>query len=263
MDSRTAETTNARTAYGSHPLPERSTKGKREQARVLRSDAQLVVRWLNAALDSGATASHDRVAGLHRSLTQFAECRVNLQKPGSTKWSAALVQLEEQRRLVAAGGKCKGIRFPARRYNPKLLRQAEALHESVNQALYQYVFRPRVTYFLHSELWLGGMAPDARPEWFETSLNGLHVSEADAVLALIRLDLVGELGKVRLCEMCHRRWCVAARRHYRFCSKGCRESWHETQPGYHERKAKNARRYRQLEKRRAMVAFAMPRQRRK
>ncbi|MGH9727511.1 MAG: hypothetical protein ACRD4V_02835 [Candidatus Acidiferrales bacterium] len=220
---------------------------------------------MNAAQDSKATASYSRVIEIHRGLSEFAECRAQLRKPvNAKKWNAALAQLEEQRRLVAAGKKGATIDFPAtRKHSPDLLLRAQGLHSAVNQSLYRYIFRPRLTYFIHAELWMGGMVPDARSEWFEVPLNGFRVSEADAVLALVRLDLTGELGKVRVCEMCHRRWCVAGRSHYRFCSKGCREAWYESQPDYHERKARNARRYRQLEKRRYAMTSAMSGKRRK
>ena len=72
----------------------------------------------------------------------------------------------------------------------------------------------------------------------------IGVTEADAALSLVRLSAVGDLEKVRLCEVCRERWLAATHRNYRFCSKECRERFYETQPDYHQRKAKNQRKYR-------------------
>src|SRR6266581_3478633 len=81
--------------------------------------------------------------------------------------------------------------------------------------------------------------------WFQMTIGQETISEADAALSLVRLAETGELGKVRLCEMCKERWRVAAKRSYRFCSDRCREDFYAKAPDYHGRKAANQRRYRE------------------
>ena len=88
------------------------------------------------------------------------------------------------------------------------------------------------------------MVPDSNKRWFQMKINAWTISEADVVLALVRLDLSGEVHKVRLCEMCKDRWRVAEKSNYRFCSAQCREAFYVSQPGYDEQKAKNQRKYR-------------------
>ena len=75
------------------------------------------------------------------------------------------------------------------------------------------------------------------------------ISEADAVISLVRLAETGDLRKVRRCEMCKERWLVAAKRNYRFCSDRCRETFYASSSDYHSRKAANQRRYRENLKR--------------
>ena len=89
------------------------------------------------------------------------------------------------------------------------------------------------------------MVPDENKRWFQMHIGNETISEADAVISLVRLAESGDLGKVRLCEMCKERWRVAAKRNYRFCSDQCREAFYAKAPDYHSRKAANQRKYRE------------------
>ena len=82
-------------------------------------------------------------------------------------------------------------------------------------------------------------------DWFQMKIDReTTISEADAVLSLVRLDLIGEIEKVRLCENCAERWFVA-KKNFRFCSGGaCREASYAKDPKYRRRKANNQREYR-------------------
>jgi hypothetical protein len=132
----------------------------------------------------------------------------------------------------------------------ELTEQIKKTGRSVNEALRKYKFHPQVAYVRRpgdvsvlQNVWAGEMVPTRR--WFEVRINGSVISEPYAVLALVRLDLTGELHKVRLCEMCRLRWRVVAKSHYRFCSDKCREEFYANQPDYHQRKRRNQQRYRE------------------
>jgi hypothetical protein len=184
--------------------------------------------------------------------------------PDLMAWDAAMHQYEKNRALVLSA-KQRGEKppvglsttFPADRGDMpearRLARQIAKLGASLNGDLSRYSFHPEVAYVLGAwpnprNVWAGCMVPNTNKRWFELQVNGSTICEADAVLALVRLDLQGELEKVSLCEMCHTRWRVRAHSNYRFCSKECREEFYEAQPDYHERKRKNQQRYRQREK---------------
>jgi hypothetical protein len=81
--------------------------------------------------------------------------------------------------------------------------------------------------------------------FFPAPENQIAVTEADAALSLVRLHAMGDLGKVRLCEVCRKRWLAANHSNYRFCSKECRERFFQNEPDYHKRKAKNQQKYRE------------------
>jgi hypothetical protein len=128
-------------------------------------------------------------------------------------------------------------------------RQLHERHVALNLALARYAFRPRATYVIAGRGWIFGMAPDANRRWFQTSIGNETISEADAVLSLVRLAETGDLVKVRLCEMCKERWLFAGKRNNRFCSDSCREEFYARSPDYHNRKAANQRKYRERLKR--------------
>jgi hypothetical protein len=88
------------------------------------------------------------------------------------------------------------------------------------------------------------MVPDEKKRFSQIKVGERTVSEADAVMSLVRLASIGGLKKVHLCKMCKQRWHVAAKRNYRFCSNECWESFYKSAPEYNETKAAIQRRYR-------------------
>lgn len=144
-------------------------------------------------------------------------------------------------------------------------------HAALNKALEKYVFRPRATCAIFSGRWMFGMVPDEKKKFFRITIghdyaslmvvDAAHatlqppvppretISEADAVISLVRLAETGELWKVRQCVTCKVRWLVAAKRNYRFCSGHCRDAFYAKSPDYHSRKAANQRKYRENLKR--------------
>jgi hypothetical protein len=117
----------------------------------------------------------------------------------------------------------------------------------LNKALAKYTFHPHATYLLLSRTKEFGMRSADHTELVKLQIGGKffgYVSEALAVLALVRLANMGDLKKVRQCAMCRNRWCLAAKRNYRFCSAQCRESFYIKSPKYSSRKAASQRAYR-------------------
>jgi len=119
-------------------------------------------------------------------------------------------------------------------------------HGALLERLAKYVFRPCVSYTMTSDEWRIGLVPDANRRSFQTKIGRFTVTEADAVMSLVRLDASGELNKVKLCEMCQVKWRVALGPTIRFCPGNvCRDAFYAKSPGYHERKKKNQEKYRQ------------------
>jgi len=225
--------THKRSVLDSQPLLKRSSEAngqkerQKENRHISLSDAGVVAQYLNDAKQAKARASYDKVRRIHGQLAELRETRLKLHDeshfPGDRITDAKLYE--------------------------ETLRKAHDLARSLNEQLRRYVFRPQVSYGLLpgsmsilQALWAGGMVPDRKG--FETAISGCPVSEADAALALVRLDLNGDLTKLGLCEMCQERWRVASKRSYRFCSKECREGFYTKAPDYHERKARTQREYR-------------------
>jgi len=254
-----------RTAADAQPFPRIVPTTARQEKRLNLSDSAVVVKWLNAAQAANAPASYKRVCTIRRQLEEFEGLRANLsdyRRPDAKKWEAAVRKYEIQRELLLSGKKSRAVRFPGSRNSSRdadvtkqpaykrLHQQTERLHSEVNESLHRYAFRPRVTYFVVSEIWRGGMVPDEVGGMFALKLNNqTTISEADSVLSLVRLHLVGELGTVALCEMCKVRWFARVKKHYRFCPDGgCREKSYGEDPKFRRRKAANQRRYRQNKK---------------
>jgi hypothetical protein len=219
----------------------------------------VAAQWLNGARIAKATASHQRVVSIWRDLKELRALRTKLQEygPDPQIWEEACRKLAEQRALVKAGKKGGEVQFPGGRGDTdspaykRLFRQTELLHSVVNEALCRYAFRPQVTYFVASEIWRGGLVPQDNPRWFQMKTQpSMHspfqitVSEADAVMSLVRLDLIGEITKVRLCDMCQDVWLAARKSDQHCCSTQCREAFYAKHPDYHHRKATNQRGYR-------------------
>ena len=127
--------------------------------------------------------------------------------------------------------------------------------KEINRRLRQYIFYP----FVGLEAGYDGRfcviaVPDSG--FFPAPANQIGITEADAALSLARLNAMGDLDKVRLCEFCRKRWLASTHSNYRFCSKECRERFEQSKPDYHQRKARNQREYRKNLKR--MRAAGMP-----
>lgn len=256
--------TASRTGLNVQPFPKWGAKDARQALRFTFSDAAVAVQWLNAAKEAKATAAYQRVLAIRQQLEEFGPLRVRLREYGADSHAekAFIRKLEEQRALVKAGQKAKEVRLPAINYNSpiykRLYRQAEHLHSEINEALLRYTFVPRVTFFIAEGAWLGGMAPKSNSRWFETKIQPvkhqpwISLSEPDAVLSLVRLDLTGEIAKVRLCENCGERWRVATKSDAKFCSAECRQGFYAKRPEYHARKAANQRKYRMKLKQRGL-----------
>jgi hypothetical protein len=241
-----------RTAANAQPLPRLIPRTPRQEKQFNLSDTTIVVKWLNAAKDAKAIASYERVESVRRQLEEFRALRVRLQDLRNN-WPASKTyreHLKTERSPSRAGQGGNAVYPPSiETKSPsykKLYLQMEKLHSSLNQALDEYTFRPRLTYYVYGDEWLGGIAPDEHTRWFETKINSQRkVNEADAVLSLVRLDLIGAIGTVALCEMCRVRWYARVKKNYKFCpGSTCREAFYAKDPDFRKRKAKAQRKYR-------------------
>jgi hypothetical protein len=195
------------------------------------SDAEIAVRWLNAA---AGKASRDRIVELLEMFRQFDSARESLKQADDVYAKLQFIQNTPRPELLAA----------AHEYE-NWIKKADAINRKINEALAHYVFRPRVTFVITEEAWRGGMFPDDNRRWFQTKVaDYFTVSEADAAMSLVRLHLTGDLNRIVLCAMCKKQWRVKAKSHYRFCGKVCREEFYTKSSDYHERKAHNQREYR-------------------
>ena len=199
------EERSSRTAADSQPIPRLGAQSEWVASHLALRDADRVVRWLNA---SNGTASHDRVLRIRRELEEL---------PSEFATHAGAY-------MHISGGVCR-IGEPPRekrrdwpKEKLKVQRQLHNRHVALNEALKKYVFRPRVTYIIAGHAWIFGMVPDENRRWFRMRIGDETISEADAVISLVRLAETGELGKIRLCDMCKECWRVAAKSHYRLCS---------------------------------------------
>jgi hypothetical protein len=120
----------------------------------------------------------------------------------------------------------------------------EVLFSSVNRRLSRYIFRPAAQFSLMADQWRFGVLPDANKGSFQIRVDGCTVTESDAAIAMVRLNITGELYKVHLCDMCRSRWRVSDRKIDRFCGDKCREAFYLKSPNYRETKKKNQREYR-------------------
>jgi len=127
--------------------------------------------------------------------------------------------------------------------------------KEINRRLRRYVFHPCVALLAGYEGRFDVIAL-SDSGFFPAPADQLAFTEADAALSLVRLNAMGDLEKVRLCEVCRERWLAASHSNYRFCSKECRERFEQSKPDYHQRKARNQREYRKNLKR--MRAAGMP-----
>lgn len=231
----------SRTALDAQPLPilipKSDTKSERakETRQLALSDADIAVQWLNA---SKGTRSYDRVVFIRRELEAL-----------QSEWADHSFGPPPWLRPITPGVNNADEFW-------KEHRQLEQRHHALNHLLGRYIFRPRVTHSVYIGTWHFGMVPDDNRKCFQMKIGDRTIAEADAVMAMVRLDSAGDLSQVHLCEMCDRKWHVAAKRSYRFCSDACRTEFYANSPNYHEKKADIQRRYRaRLKEREARNPF--------
>ena len=176
----------------------------KEARQVTLSDAEIAVQWLNA---SRRTRSNERVVFIRRELEALqSEWADHSSTPPWLRPTRPGVNNRDE--------------------FDKVHRQLEERHRSLNEMLGRYVFRPRVTHSVFVGTWHFGMVPDDNRQSYSTKIGDRTIAEADAVMAMVRLDSTGDLGQVHLCEMCQQEWHVAAKRSYRFCSDVCRTNFY-------------------------------------
>ncbi len=209
-------------------------KGERQES--FKDDATLAAFCLNACM---GTPAYERLTALHRDLEQFRaetverrQVRAALDKEIQTPAGAGV----ERRNELAA-------------HDIRLMGSLDKRHLEISERLARYVFRPGIAYTAVGGECRSGVVALPRRNVAVIRTGSFPITEADAALALVRLHATGDLSKVRPCETCRKRWRVAAHSNYRFCSKRCREQFYESQPDYHERKAKNQRKHRENLKR--------------
>ena len=120
--------------------------------------------------------------------------------------------------------------------------------KKINRGLRQYTFHPCVGLSARNERGFD-FAALSDSGFLPLPANQLGITEGDAALILVRLNTLGDLDKLCLCEACRERWLAARHSNYRFCSRECRERFFQSQPDYHQRKARNQRKYREILKR--------------
>ena len=121
-------------------------------------------------------------------------------------------------------------------------------HNAFNRLLSRYAHVPAFAYSIEGGVWHFGMVPKGSSGLeikLEADFGTVRVNESTVIASLARLAANRDLHKVLLCVQCGERWRVSERRVDRFCSQKCREAWYATSEGYHDRKAKNQRMYRQ------------------
>ena len=167
-----------RTALDAQPLPSSSSKSgtKFERAKEARqltlSDAEIAVRWLNT---SKGTRSRDRVVFIRRELEALQSAWAD--HSAGTPWDNPR----------------PGVTNAEEFWNEH--RQLEMRHHLLNKVLGRYVFRPRVTYNVYVGTWHFGMVPDDNRKSFQMKIGDRTIAEADAVMAMVRLDSTGDLGR--------------------------------------------------------------------
>jgi len=205
-------------------------KGARQES--FKDDAPLAAFCLNACM---GTAAYERLTALRRDLEEF--------RAETVEQRQVLTVLDKEIQAPAGAGVERRNELAA--HNGRLMGSLDKRHFEISERLARYVFRPGIAYTAVGGECRSGVTALPRRNVAVIRTGSFPITEADAALALVRLHATGDLHKVRLCETCHKRWRVAAHSNYRFCSKECREQFYETQPDFHERKAKNQRKYRE------------------
>jgi hypothetical protein len=216
------------------PHPKTQTELKRRIRSMSHSDAFLAVAWLNAT--QGKPANR-RVLAIRQELADLADARETLRQQrralqGKRGQSAPEIMGLHAKRVTLA----------------ELQEQFRKRHNVLNVRLTRYAHVPALAYSPELAIWRFGMVPK-RPSGPEIVIEDqslrVRVNESSVIAALCRLAANRELHKVRLCEMCGKRWRVSERKIDRFCTPKCREEFYAKSDEYRERKAANQRKYRE------------------
>ncbi len=186
------------------PIPQlRMNRNKREYERLLRNDAQVAVLCLNA---SHGTVAHERLVAIRRELGELRAGTSELKQISKD------IDAEMFPQKMAASGTAGTRRHKqlAAKFRTRF-QDLNQQHIALNELLARYVFRPCVSYTVVSDEWRLGLVPDANQRFFQTTVGQFTVTEADAVMSLVRLDANGELNKVRVCEQCKKVWLISER----------------------------------------------------
>lgn len=216
------------------PEVEGITKDEREFRRLLQNNAEVAALVLNA---SKGTKVYTRLATLRRDLEELNLAAERLQ-PIYLKLRRTPKGSPRHREVYGAfDSSWKGLLARLNAMNLTLARYSFNLFLGYGvPGNTKYYSMPAVVNWRSKRLW-------------SFRLGRHDFIEADAVLALVRLDANGELGKVHLCSHCKKRWHVARRSIDRFCSAQCREAFYIESPEYRPRKRENQRKYREQKKR--------------
>jgi hypothetical protein len=239
----------------SRPLPLLQTnQDEREYKRLLRNDAEISVLFLNA---SQGTPAHERLRSIRVDLEELRAGTLELNRIDKEIHAEMFPQgIDDD-----APGRAGTPRHMELAAQMKVLwEKANQVHIALNERLAGYSFRPCVSYTLVIDEWRLGLVPDTIRGSFQVELGPFTVTEADVVMAMVRLDANGELGQVRLCPQCKKIYRVSLREMDRFCGKVCWLAHQAADPEHLKRKAKNQAEHRKREKRKAVEEIAIARE---
>ncbi len=214
------------------PIALPTSPGDRRQLRL--ADGQVVAQYLNA---SQGSRSHARILELRGQMVDLHE--------GLSRWNRLHEELQSRVSARAPEGD-KALAKRAAEYSAEADRLGQLL-ETINRTLAGYRFHPIITYTAITDTRSEGFTPV--PRGYELRIEEWSLSEPDAAAALVRLYQMKDLWRVRLCDQCKKRWLVAAKSHYHFCSKQCREENFVHSPAYAARRREIQKGYRERKKR--------------
>lgn len=190
------------------PTPKTRAELKKRKQLLTRSDASIVVEWLNAAK---GTPAYRRVLNVRRELENIGNALSDLR--------LRLVEVVKATR-----------RGPLKMDEVNRLRERfRKRHNALNRLLARYVHVPALAYSIETSVWRFGMVPRRHSGSVVKIDDGgllVRVSETSVIAALARLAVNREVYKVRLCENCDQNWVFARRKIDRFCCDDCRVSFH-------------------------------------
>lgn len=223
--------------YQSRTLPQSAeTLNKREHARLLRNDAQVAVMLLNA---SRGNPAYRRLEAIRVGLEDLRGTAAKLQNI-----STGITEEMYPNGLQGSSRSGTKRHLELGAEYQEVAANLNKQHIAINDQLARYAFRPSVSYFMATDEWRFGLVPDTKRKQFEMKLGTYTVTEADAVMAMVRLDAIGQLKQVKLCEQCRKEWRVL-REIDRFCGEACRLEFYASSKEQQDRKAANQKKYRQ------------------